>query len=82
LPGLKVDVASVQTNLVYVSVNMDEMPTPQRSPSDTMTTRLASHGVRITGDSTRFRAVFHLQVDDDGLQRAIEAVRAAVYSGN
>jgi hypothetical protein len=25
--------------------------------------------------------VFHLQVDDDGLQRAIEAVRAAVYSG-
>lgn len=82
LPGLKVDVASVQTNLVYVSVNMDEMPTPQRAASDTMTTRLAAHGVWITGDATRFRAVFHLQVDDDGLQRAIEAVRAAVYSGN
>jgi threonine aldolase len=81
LPGLKVDVASVQTNLVYVTVNMEEMPNPQRRPDDTMTTRLAAQGVWITGDATRFRAVFHLQVDDDGLQRAIEAVRAAVYSG-
>ena len=37
--------------------------------------RLAEEGIFITGGAHRLRAVTHLDVDDDGLDRAIASFR-------
>ena len=47
------------------------------------TGHVASKGVRVLPVSpTRVRAVFHLDVDDAGLERAISAMRSAAEAGN
>ena len=70
LPGVRLPLPS-PTNLVYFDV-----PDVAR-----VREALAERGVLIAGGydgSERMRAAFHLDVDDAGLERAIEAIREAV----
>lgn len=73
LAGVAVDLASVQTNMAYVDF--------------AGTGKDAAHWVSLLGeadvlahatDLTTVRFVTHLQVGDDGVQAAIDAVRAAL----
>lgn len=56
------------TNLVYFDV-----PDAARLQHD-----LATRGVLVNGSGTRARAVFHLDIDDTGVDRAIDAMADAV----
>lgn len=70
IPGLTVDLARVQTNIVYFNTKPGEAPTLQ--------TRLESLGVRMLALSKdEMRAVTHLDVDRDGIDRAIHALRGS-----
>lgn len=67
VPGLLFPVPS-PTNIVYVEVN----------DAQQFARQLAEKGVLVLAISpTRLRAVFHLDVTDEGLARAIEAFKAA-----
>ncbi len=64
-PGTEVDLASVQTNIVFFAVS---------DPSDVVD-RCAVDGVAmLTADPKRIRAVFHLDVSHDDTSRAIDVV--------
>lgn len=72
-PGLTIDPALVETNIVIGEV---------RPPHDRLPRFVAaaeSHGARVVafGGPGRFRAVTHLDVNDEGLERAIAAIRRA-----
>ncbi|MGH8059401.1 MAG: low-specificity L-threonine aldolase [Candidatus Entotheonellia bacterium] len=73
IDGLAVDENAVETNIVYFHV---------RKPGLTVATfldRLKSGGVLMLGTgSTGIRAVTHLDVSKDGIDRAIEVMRKAV----
>jgi threonine aldolase len=74
LPGIALDAARVETNIVIFDIR------GTRLTSDQFAARaLASHGVRfsVIGPAT-VRAVTHLDVPADGIERALEAARAAV----
>ncbi len=79
LPAVEVDVDGVHTNLVYFDLDPDH---PLASWGDDWTpglvTSLAERGVAITGSPTRLRAVTHLDVDDDDIERALAAFRDAL----
>jgi threonine aldolase len=77
LPGIMVAPDTIQTNLVYFGAVASAFNTPSTNPADTLTSRLKEHGVLITGNSKGARAVFHLDVDDAGLERAVQAMRVA-----
>ena len=69
LPGITVEPAprGVRTNMVFMRVTGD---------AHAFCERLAAHGVRmIPMGAGRIRAVTHLDVDEDGIDRAITAVR-------
>jgi threonine aldolase len=70
LPGVSVDPAAVDTNIVLIDLT-------GAIGAEEATARLAERGVRVSsfGPST-LRAVTHLDVDDAGIDRAIEAARA------
>jgi threonine aldolase len=69
--GIEIDAARVETNIVIFAVRGIDAPT--------LATRAAAAGVRIAPISpTRLRAVTHLDVDADGIARALAAVRAAL----
>lgn len=69
VPGL--DVETVETNLVFFRVRA-------LSPS-LLVERLRARGVRMAAAGPdRIRACLHLGVDDNGVERAVEAARAAV----
>ena len=71
LPGFAVDLEGVATNMVYVDVTA-----AGRTGAD-VATALAAAGVRVVAVAPmRLRAVLHLDVDDDGLARAIAAFRS------
>jgi threonine aldolase len=71
LPGLSVDVARVETNIV----NIDVATLPARE----LSSRLASAGVLINATSeTRLRAVTHRDVGARDLDLALEAFRRAL----
>ncbi|HEY7612014.1 MAG TPA: GntG family PLP-dependent aldolase [Gemmatimonadales bacterium] len=74
LPGIAVDAARVETNIVIFDVGGTGL-----SGDAFAEKTLASHGVRfsVIGPTT-VRAVTHLDVPPDGIQRALAAVRAAV----
>lgn len=74
-PGIFVDASTVHTNLVYFAVFMDGFATPSRGADDTFMARMRAQGVLVTGNAMGARAVFHRDVDDEGLARAIDAVR-------
>ncbi|MSP92300.1 MAG: low-specificity L-threonine aldolase [Myxococcales bacterium] len=83
IDGLRVDVGQVQTNLVYFDVD-PASPAVRRWSADVgamrvvLAARLRERGVWIAGTAARLRAVFHLDVDDGGLERALAALRDAV----
>lgn len=68
LPGVRFDPASVETNIVIFDV----------PDAPAFVARLNEHGILAAGISkTAVRLVTHLDVDDDGVDRAIEALRRA-----
>ncbi|MER3403479.1 MAG: low specificity L-threonine aldolase [Armatimonadota bacterium] len=72
LPGFRVDLGTVQTNMVYV---VTELPALQ------MERALAAQGVLcLVIDPHRLRLVTHHDVDDCALEHAIEAFRAVAQS--
>ena len=72
MPGLRIDPATVETNLVYFDV------TSAHLDAEKLCAALMQHGVRMGPMGPRtVRAVTHLDVDADGIERAINALRAA-----
>ena len=73
VPGIALDAARVETNIVIFDVRGTSLTADQFAART-----LASHGVRfsVIGPST-VRAVTHLDVPPDGVERALEAARAA-----
>lgn len=79
LPGVRVDLERVQTNLVYFGLDDDHpLARVDEQHRSALVVALAERGVLITGGIHRLRAVTHLDVDDDGLARAIDAFRAVL----
>jgi threonine aldolase len=74
LPGIALDAARVETNIVIFDVRATGLTGDQFAART-----LASHGVRfsVIGPST-VRAVTHLDVPADGIERALKAARATV----
>jgi threonine aldolase len=74
LPGIALNAAGVETNIVIFDIRATGLTGDQF-----VARTLASHGVRfsVIGPST-VRAVTHLDVPADGIERALEAARAAV----
>jgi threonine aldolase len=72
LPGVELDPALVETNIVVFGV----------ANAADFCRRLAAEGVRMGAlDDRTVRAVTHLDVDDAGIDRALEAARNAVSAG-
>ena len=70
IPGIEVDVDSVETNIVFFDVGKAELSAHEISA------KLLDYGVRIGAfDETTMRAVTHLDVDADGVAKAGEAMR-------
>jgi threonine aldolase len=74
LPGIKVEPAEVDTNLVFFDVT-GSLDAPAAVE------RLLAHGVRMGALGPRtIRAVTHLDVSDAGIDRALAAARAVLRS--
>ncbi len=66
--GIEVDLAGVQTNMVYADVS------GTGQDAHLLAATLAEHDVYVVAVSpTHIRAVFHLDVDDSGLESAVAA---------
>lgn len=73
IPGIALDAAGVESNIVIFDVGGTG-----RSADAFAERALSSHGVRFTViDQRTVRAVFHLDVPPDGVERALTAARAA-----
>jgi threonine aldolase len=69
IPGLSIDVTGVETNIVVFAV----------ADAPALVSALREHGVRMGAlGPTTVRAVTHLDVDREGVEQAIAAVRAAL----
>ena len=72
LPGIELDPALVETNIVVFRV----------ADAADFVSRLEGDGVRVGAlDERTVRAVTHLDIDDAGIDRALEAARNAVAAG-
>ena len=72
LPGIELDPDLVETNIVVFDV----------ADAADLCRRLEAEGVRMGAlDERTVRAVTHLDLDDEGIERAVEAARAAVSAG-
>ncbi|HXH10556.1 MAG TPA: low-specificity L-threonine aldolase [Alphaproteobacteria bacterium] len=73
IDGLDVDVNAVETNIVYFHVRKAGLTVPM------LLERLKAEGVLMGGTGpTSIRAVTHLDVDKEGIDRAIEVLHAAM----
>jgi threonine aldolase len=75
-PGLQVNLANVQTNLVFF--DLDPSHPLAAKPSEgrlELIRRARQAGVLLSGGPYRLRAVTHLDVDDPGIERAIAVLR-------
>ena len=73
LPGIAIDPATVETNIVFFDVGETGMA------AGDIAERLAGHGVRIGAmDARAMRAVTHLDVSREQVEEAADAVRAVV----
>ena len=73
IPGIAVDAASVETNIVFLDVSAVGISAPEISE------RLAARSVRIGAmGPDSIRAVTHLDVDRAGVEKAAEALRAVL----
>lgn len=71
VPGLRVDLEAVETNMVYIDVG------PSGRPAADWLTALAAEGVLLSGVTpTLLRAVTHLDVNDASIERAIAAFQS------
>ena len=69
LPGLELDPATVETNIVIAGVE----------DSQALRARLAGRGVEVSAvGPRRIRCVTHLDVEREGIDRALEAFRAVL----
>jgi threonine aldolase len=74
-PGLDVDLATVQTNMVFAGTRGTGVPAAE------LVRRLAAEGVLCLDESpSSIRFVTHLDVDDAGIGAAIGAVSRALAS--
>jgi threonine aldolase len=75
LPGLTVDLATVQTNIVIVRVDRGDRPR-STAATETLVTGCAARKVKIhaTGPTT-IRCVTHKDVDAEDIRRAVDAFR-------
>lgn len=74
--GLRIDVAGVETNLVYFDVVADHFD------AERLCAALLARGVRMGAMGARtIRAVTHLDVDAAGIETALAALRAALEAG-
>lgn len=72
MPGLRIEPAKVETNLVYFDVTVAHLD------AEKLCAALMPYGVRMGPMGPRtVRAVTHLDVDADGIDTAIRALRAA-----
>jgi len=70
LPGVEVDPADVETNIVHLRM---------RRPSAEVAKQMATCGVRVgILDPQTLRLVTHLDIDDDDVETALDALRSAV----
>ncbi|MEJ1994665.1 MAG: low-specificity L-threonine aldolase [Limibacillus sp.] len=69
LPGLSVDLETVETNMLFLDLSLEL--------AEGLLAHMAEQNIVISGPSTRLRLVTHLDVDDAGVERVIEA--AASY---
>lgn len=73
LPGISVDLDTVQTNMIFFDVSGAGIAAGQ------METGLLKHGVNISPVSnTRLRAVMHLDISGDDAEDAADAVRSVL----
>jgi threonine aldolase len=70
IDGVEIDPATVESNLVFFSV----------ADGSALVAGLAAEGVEMSNEGPRVRAVTHLDVDRDGIERAAAAV-ASVLAG-
>jgi threonine aldolase len=71
MPGLVVDLNAVETNIVVIDTSLS-----QKSAAD-LSKDLAKHSVRINAFApTRLRAVTHLHIDDNDINRSIQIIKA------
>lgn len=76
LPGLEVDAARVQTNMVFAGTRGTGVPAAE------FVKRMAAQGVLCLDESPwQVRFVTHLDVDDDDVELAIEGVRRVLAAG-
>jgi len=76
LPGVAIELAAVETNMVYVDVARTGVAAPE------IVARLKAAGVIMGAFSaTLIRAVTHLDVDRAGIDRAVDAFAAAARGG-
>jgi len=80
VPGLVVDLSSVQTNLVYFGLASGHpLDRLEANGENAFVAALAEHNVLITGGHGRYRAVTHRDVNDEGLDRAILAFQSLAH---
>lgn len=73
LPGVRIDVASVETNLVYFDVSAPGWD------ADTLCAAVLAHGVHLSTMGVRtVRAVTHLDIADADIDVALAALRAVL----
>lgn len=68
VPGVHVDVAAIDTNLVYFDLAEGH---PLSGPTGDAREALEAAGIGITGAGRRYRAALHLDVDDAAVDRAL-----------
>jgi threonine aldolase len=74
IDGLNIDVNAVETNIIYFHVCQPGLAVP------ILLDRLKAEGVLMLGTSPySIRAVTHLDVSKDGIERAVEALRTVAH---
>eukprot|EP00455_Lapot_gusevi_P011791 TRINITY_DN15506_c0_g1_i1.p1 TRINITY_DN15506_c0_g1~~TRINITY_DN15506_c0_g1_i1.p1 ORF type:complete len:355 (+),score=102.36 TRINITY_DN15506_c0_g1_i1:83-1147(+) len=74
IPGLSVDVASVETNIVFFDI--DQQQTGLSGPE--LVAKLAQAGVRCFASGNKIRMVTHYQVTSDDIQYTLQCLRQLV----
>ncbi|MAF47182.1 MAG: GntG family PLP-dependent aldolase [Rhodospirillales bacterium] len=73
IPGIEIDMDSVETNILFLDISASGMPAPDISA------RLAEQGIAMGAVGPgRMRAVTHLDVDRAGIEEAAAALREIV----
>lgn len=75
IPGIEIDPEEIETNIVFFDV-----AETGRSAAD-INDAITERGVRMGGRGTRIRAVTHLDVTTDDIDRALESLHEVVVSG-